>query len=111
MDSARKLNIRWTDDCQGKKDFDGEIIKVSTRYWPAGGGFHLLDSNGFQGNESRPEIKPSAKSGIFLNDEDETELASREFEGETEDDVMRQVETWVNEHSSRIMKVVLEAFK
>jgi len=24
----------WTDDCQGKKDYDGPIITIATRYWP-----------------------------------------------------------------------------
>ena len=29
---------KWTDDCQGKKDYDGKILCLSTRYWPRGGG-------------------------------------------------------------------------
>ena len=30
----------WTDDCQGKKDYDGNMVSISTRYWPgpSGGG-------------------------------------------------------------------------
>lgn len=37
-----RINARWTDDCQGKKDFDGTIIDISSRYWPRGGGFGLF---------------------------------------------------------------------
>ena len=33
--SQFKLVARWTDDCQGKKDFDGRLLSYSTRYWPA----------------------------------------------------------------------------
>ena len=35
-----KVSARWTNDCSGKKDFDGRIVDLSTRYWPRGGGFY-----------------------------------------------------------------------
>jgi hypothetical protein len=31
--------IKWRNDCQGKKDYDGRIVHVSSRYWPRGGGY------------------------------------------------------------------------
>ena len=36
------LSAKWTNDCQGKKDYDGPILEVSTRYWPRGGGFFVV---------------------------------------------------------------------
>lgn len=29
------LVAEWTDDCSGKKNFDGRIVVLSSRYWPA----------------------------------------------------------------------------
>ena len=29
------LAAEWTDDCQGKKDYDGDVLAITTRCWPA----------------------------------------------------------------------------
>jgi len=87
-------SFEWTNDCQGKKDFDGEVLHVSSRYWPRGGGFHVLDENGWSGNEARPEIRPSAVSHIYFFDK---ELVTKQFEADTEEEVKALVETWVKE--------------
>lgn len=42
----------WTPDCGGKQDYDGEIISVSTRYWPA---------------SKSSDNRPSAHAAIHLN--------------------------------------------
>jgi len=103
----------WTDGCQGKKDYDGRVLGISTQYYPRGGGHFTLDPNGsqkLQGNETRPEIKPSANASFVLRkmcvDDDGVEypddgygdsvdIVSCDFEGETEQDVKSQVEEWV----------------
>src|SRR5688572_23501419 len=106
----------WTDDAQGKKDYDAELVGVTTRYWPRGGGISILDGSGFHTN-ARQDIKPSAKSEIYIRAkeaEDFTEmipLVSKEFEGETFEKVAAQVEAWVQEQMNRVTKAVLEEFR
>jgi hypothetical protein len=107
-----ELRAEWTDDCQGKKDFDGEIVTLSTRYWPRGGGFDLMvrDASGklqTEYNDSRPEIKPSAKSSILLDGECVT---SEEFDGETFEDVAAQVEAWAKEQHAKIVAAIENLF-
>lgn len=88
-------DLEWTNDCQGKMDYDGEVLSVSTRYWPRGGGFHIMTGGGsWEGNETRPEIKPSAHSSILLFGK---EIVKKEFEGETPAEVHYAVEVWVRE--------------
>ena len=101
------IAIEWTNDCSGKKDYDGDVVRVSSRYWPRGGGFLVFGTNGLEDNDARPEIKPSAKSHILLGDE---ELATAEFEGETEAEVKAQVEAWVTEKIACIESAMRAAF-
>jgi hypothetical protein len=107
-----KLRAEWTNDCQGKKDFDGEIVSLSTRYWPRGGGFGLMVRNEagvleIENNDARPEIKPSAKSSILLDGECVT---SEEFDGETFEDVAAQVEAWAKEQHAKIVAAIENLF-
>lgn len=105
------LDAEWTDDCGGKKDYDGAIISISSRYWPRGGGFMLLDTSKpdakWEGGEKRPEIKPSAVSSLLLNRDngDYTELARQEFEGDSEENVKAQVEKWAQERMDEVVKM------
>lgn len=60
--------VAWSGDCSGKKDYDGKLLVVSTRYWPAGGGFYIMDSRHpekglYPSNNGQP---PSAHSSIIL---------------------------------------------
>ncbi len=112
-----KIDAEWTDDCQGKKDFDGPVVCISTRYWPRGGGFHTfhLDSDGTlvsEGNEARPEIRAAATSEFLVNtrDDENLVLATRDFEGETEAQVKAEVERWADEQYARIVEVLKTAF-
>lgn len=108
-----KLDAKWKDDCQGKKDYDGEILSVSTRYWPRGGGFFVgAPGKGIEGNEARPEIKPSAKSSIMLrhSDEDSITLVEAEFEGETQEEVQRQVEIWAQARFDEVVDLLARHF-
>ncbi len=115
MNEEMKPQIEWTDDCGGKKDYDGSIISVSTRYWPKGGGFLVFDPSnpdkGFQGNETRPEIKPSANSTIILDSfGGGIELASMKFEGQSESEVKLQVEKWVQSQFEIIIELLRHKF-
>ena len=108
MSTTKALNLdelsvpaKWTPDCQGKWDYDGDIITVSTRYWGRGGSFWIVESGkGIVNTGEAPErqhIKPSAHSAIHLNygDGDYVEIVAAEFEGETETEVKAAVEAWV----------------
>lgn len=97
--------IEWTNDCQGKQDFDGEILSLSTRYWPQGGGFWAFDpaTGREESNEDRPEIRPSAKSSILLLG---AEIASQDFEANTEAEVKAQVESWARGQIERIVRIM-----
>ena len=92
------MTIKWTPDCQGKWDYDGPLVSVSTRYWPRGGGFHVVSpEHGWQSSaEIMPHVKPSATSHILLGDgDDAVDLATADFEGDTESEVKEAVERWV----------------
>jgi hypothetical protein len=111
-----KVPAQWTDDCQGKKDFDGELVSLSTRYWPRGGGFYILDSRKpnatFEGNEARPHISPTANAAIYLGSttnefyDDAILLIEREFEAETQEEVQQQVEEWALVQYTRIARAL-----
>lgn len=111
---------RWTNDCQGKKDYDGNLVSISTRYWPRGGGFNILRDGVFKSTaETDPQIRPSAKTSIHINcnepdenglNSDYAELASIEFEADTEEEVKALVETWVAASYRRIVSTLLAEY-
>lgn len=112
---------KWQDDCQGKKDYDGRLISISTRYWPGpdGGSAMTFDSATGQIGEAPYGSKPSAKASILLNhgepDQygygDYTDLAEAEFEGDTEADVKAKVEVWVLEQFNVIHKLIADHYR
>ena len=115
------LDIEWTDDCQGKKDYDGPVLSISTRYWPRGGGFTLIHNNAgrldFQENDARPDVPPSATSSLVLRHRpvegdyyDWSVLATQDFEADTQEDVQRQVEAWAQSQMDRVVSILREHF-
>lgn len=105
--------IEWTLDCQGKQDFDADLVRLSSRFYPRGGGFAIItrNENGevkIEDNDARPEVKPSAVSSIYFRDK---QIAERWFDGVTEAEVKAQVEAWAREQIARLEDVVLIAFK
>ena len=95
----------WTDDCQGKKDYDGRLLSISTRYWPEGGGAMTVDTaTGVIGNLPYGP-KPSAVASIDFNFGkpdtygfgDYVTWKEQRFEADTEAEVKAQVEAWVRE--------------
>lgn len=117
MDKQIPLAAGWTPDCQGKQDYDGKILSVSTRYWPRGGGYFVVENFPGQpvkieGNEARPEQKPSAHSSLIINEQGGNyyELVEKSFEAETEQEVKTQVEKWAQEQMDKAVKVLADAF-
>ena len=112
----------WTDDCQGKKDYDGPLLSISTRYWPStaeqaelaktGLGFNFLNlTSGIGHFESLPYDKngfASARAALVLNtgepeSGDYWTLVEAEFSAATGEEVRRQVEEWVKDQCNRIV--------
>jgi len=118
-----KLYAEWTDDCQGKKDYDGPIISVSTRYWPGPGSGGFMEVNNEAGNVTSKTVpygqKPSATSSIIIRHGkkepgdgggDYQDLISKDFEGDAEADVKSQVEQWAQEQMNKVVEVLTKAF-
>lgn len=115
MIDEMKPCCKWTDDCQGKKDYDGRLLSVSTRYWPGvGGGAMTFDTRtGFIG-EAPYGQRPSATAAIVLNygepDQygygDSIDLAKADFEADTEAEVKSQVEAWVQKQFDDIRRLL-----
>jgi len=103
-----KHEILWTNDCGGKKNYDGPLVSVSSRFWPQGGGFLIFNNGQFEDNETRPHIKPSANSTIYIG---EKEVVSMDFEAETEKEVMDSVESWVQEQFEKIVSTLSKVFE
>ena len=84
---AGNTKLQWTDDCQGKKSYDGALLSVDSRYWP--------------GNY-RPDGKPSAQCLILLFDE---LIDSAQFAADTEAAVMLEVEAYVATWVQRLRRL------
>ena len=104
----------WKPDCQGKWDYDCDLVSLSCRYWPRGGGFHVLYNGKFEGNEARPEINPSATASICIGDlangPYET-LAQAYFDGATEQMVKAKVEEWAAKMIARVDNAIRNEFR
>jgi len=109
----------WTDDCQGKKDFDGGLVELSSRYWPRGGSHIVRNPDGSMTDGSHPsrqEIRPSAISSVLLHfrgpdgETDVLRLAAESFEADTEAEVRAAVEEWAQAQMTKIVTVLVAAF-
>ena len=107
----------WTNDCQGKKDYDGELLKISTRYWPgpSGGGAMMFNTTTREFSTLPYGARPSAHSAILLmigpkaeNDGGGDYLTWREkyFEADTEAEVKTAVEAWVAEQMADVVRLL-----
>ena len=121
MNDTITTTARWTPDCQGKWDFDGRFIVVSSRYYPQGGGFHIFDRvNGFRPSiETNPNLRPHAVSAIHLehgeaddngHNADYLIITEKEFDGDTEAEVKARVETWVQEQVQVIADLLIKHY-
>ncbi len=109
-----KTTATWTDDCQGKKDYDGELISVSTRYWPAKGGFWVVnkDSSGTTIRDGEDQKGMcSARSAIIVEHGDGYfPLVECQFEAPTQEAIQRCVEAWVEDKVNEVYQVLREHF-
>lgn len=98
----------WTDDCQGKKDFDGYVVILSTRYWPAN-----YSSKGLCSANCSFELQHGEPYSAYDNKytDDNITLIEKEFEAATEGDVKEQVELWASEKFNEIAELLINHFK
>ena len=81
-DKTTPWTTNWTDDCQGKKDYDATLVSLSCRTYPNGYG----------------------AAGIYgPNDE---EIAKEIFHFETQSQAMVAVETWAAVVVPKVLKAV-----
>lgn len=115
MNDPMKLAAKWTNDCQGKKDYDGSIVRISTRYWPRGGGVSISTGGDFVTNGDKT-IRPSATATIVLchgepregsPEGDYLDLAEQDFEGETYEEVSAAVEAWGQAQFDRTLSLLM----
>jgi len=105
-----KISAKWTDDCSGKKDFDGEIISISTRYWPKGYGGCFET---FKHEDGCIEIRKAPATGdpaeahssiiLRLPDGDSLTFVESDFSGDDFESVKVQVEKWAQDQMDKII--------
>ena len=88
---------KWTPDCNGKQDYDGRLLSISTRYWPA-----------WKSSDNRPSANAAihVDHGIPHPEEefaDYSVLAEAEFSADTETEVKAQVEEWVRRECREVL--------
>ena len=115
-DERAEYHPEWKPDCQGKWDYDCDLVSLSSRYWPQGGGFHVLDTSKgtWEGNEARPQIRPSATAAICIGDLANgpyEELARATFDGDSEDEVKAKVEAWATGMIARVDAAIRREFE
>jgi hypothetical protein len=88
-----RLAAQWTDDCFGKKDYDGDILSVSTRYWP----------------------DCTAHSSLILwtkyeDCRDDVRLIDKDFEAASFEELAPQVEAWAQEQMDKAFEALRADF-
>lgn len=109
-----KHPAKWKMDCQGKQDFDAELVSLSTRYWPRGGGFDVFDATYriWERNTDRSYIKPAAQAAILLRTADGyLVFTEQDFEADTEAEVKVLVEAWADEQYGKIVEVLTGVYE
>ncbi len=106
FNKTNRLDANWTDDCQGKKNYDGQIISIQSRFWPT------IDLT----NPDVRRILPSAKAAICIHfkskqksgemTENQIILIEREFEDQSEEVVKEQVEVFCEYEFMKIANIL-----
>lgn len=95
MDSERaEYHPEWKPDCQGKWNYDCDLVQLSSRYFP----------------QPRPSATASIRIGDLAEGAYET-LARAEFEGDTEMEVKAKVEQWAKVMIARVEAAVRREFQ
>lgn len=100
----KTFGIRWTQDCQGKEDFDGKLASISTRIYARGGSTHVWGPEGFTDKDSpsRQHIRPSGTAHIRLFNRHEIQ---KDFVADTTEQLKADIEAWY----TMIIEAVQEA--
>jgi len=88
-----ELRINWMDDCQGKKDYDGELIIINSEFSPS---------------KCSAECKVIMTNGY--DNKDQQTLIEHHFQGDSFDSVSSQVEEWAQTQADRVYKAILKEF-
>lgn len=109
----------WTPDCQGKWDYDGRLLSISTRYYPGpeGGGAMTFDTATSAFGTLPYGPRPHAHAAIHLNHGepdrygygDYLVLREAEFDADTEAEVKALVEAWVTAQVNDIARLLARA--
>ena len=108
-----RLDAKWENDCQGKKDYDGNILSISTRYWPTSGGFEVRHNGNIVWHDGIEDMKPSAISYLRIRSREFNSnriLAKQEFEGESFEEISNQVEEWAQCQMDKAVDALQKAF-
>lgn len=112
-----KLLAKWEDDCLGKKNYDGVILRISTRYWPRTGSLMILDRNTGQMKMNPDAGMHSARCSLeILDGEDDDEygtgisLIEADFRDRDFSTVKNAVEKFAQEQMDKAVKALKEAF-
>lgn len=103
----------WKPDCQGKWDYDADLVMLSCRYWPRGGGYTTFNTatGKVENNNDRPQIPPHACATILFGDDcGDAPIAREDFTGETEEEVKAMVEAWSAYAMSRVEAAIRREF-
>lgn len=95
-----KLGIKWTDDCQGKKDYDGDIVCISTRYWPPSREY---------GHKHTATCCVMIGDGYPNFNHHSMIIADKEFEGDSFEEIREQVEVWAQKQASHVYRILIAA--
>ena len=115
-----KTTAVWTNDCCGKKDFDGEMLTVSSRYWPKGGSGMAFDTEhpgrGLHRYDDGSQCSASSKILFHYTKEngDTDYLVVAEtgdyITGATQEEVQTKIEDWVQKTTDRILRALIREF-
>lgn len=109
------LDAQWTDDCCGKKDYDGEVISISTRYWPAGGGYMIFNTADgvLRKSEEIDKSPPHAHSSLILRvkDDEYVTLIETDIKGKTFEEVKDKVEAWAQSQYKSLIDLLRQHYK
>lgn len=98
-------NAVWIKDCQGKENFDFQVINCDTRYYPDNSVicsiiflscFHILEDE--DGNH-------------YSDGEDYILLRSNLLHGKSKDDCRKLVKNWYNENVPKALQMALDKLK
>lgn len=85
-------DARWTPDVGGKQDYDGPLLDISTRYWPAW--------------KSQSGLPSAVASVLVRHSEGYTTWREQEFEADTEAQVKVLVEAWAAEQFADVLRLL-----